>query len=186
MGKAAEKGGFLRIQKYPLRQCGKRTCRLLIITDAAARCNNHRLRFCIMGKPVRCRASSAMSKPGALMQCGCLSGVQRSESRLTAKLTRRTAGTPRKNAIGVEKKTMQPCGEELSYCRFSRMAETQQHDRSSRSGAGRYRMFQWFSVNTKIQTVLTRDAKRSTDELDAEKDSPALAASKTAAAFSAF
>ena len=183
MGKAAEKCGFLRIQKYPLRQCGKRTCRLLIITDAAARCNNHRLRFCIMGGEVRCRASS---KPGALGQRGCLGSVQRSESRLTAKLTRRTVGTLRNDVIGVVKKTVQPRGEEPSYRRFSRMAETQQHDRSSRSGAVRYRMFQWFSVNTKIQTVLTWYAKRSTDELDAEKDSPAQAASKTATAFSAF
>ena len=186
MGKTAEKCGFLRIQKYPLRQCGKRNCRLLIITDAAARCNNHRLCFCIMGKPVSCRSARAMPNQGALGQRGCLGGVQRGESRLTAELPRRTAGTLRKDAIGVEKKTMQPRGEELSYRRFSRMAETQQHDRSRRSGAGRYRMFQWFSVNTKIQTVLTRYAKRSTDELDAEKDSPAQAASKTATAFSAF
>ena len=132
MGKAAEKCGFLRIQKYPLRQCGKRNCRLLIITDAAARCNNHRLCFCIMGKPVSCRAARAMPNKGALGQRGCLGGVQRGESRLTAELPRRTAGTLRKDAIGVEKKTMQPRGEELSYRRFSRMAEPQQDKRSRR------------------------------------------------------
>ncbi len=183
MGKAAEKGSLLRMQKYPPRQCGKRTRRLLIITDAAACCNNHRLRFCIMGGVVRCRASS---KPGALRQRGCLSDVQRSESRLTAELPRRTTGTLRNDVIGVVKKTVQPRGKELSYRRFSRMAQSQQHDRSSWSGAGRYRMFQWFSINTKIQTALTRYAKRLTDELDAEKDSPAQAALKTATAFSAF
>ena len=169
-----------------MRYCGQRRRCVLIITDAAARCDDDRLRFCIMGKPVRCRAARAMPKPGALMQCGCLSGVQRSESRLTAKLTRRTAGTLRKDAIGVEKKTMQPRCQQFSCRRFSGMAQPQQHDRSSRSGAGRYRMFQWFSINTKIQTALTRYAKRLTDELDAEKDSPAQAALKTAAAFSAF
>ena len=169
-----------------MRYCGQRRRCVLIITDAAARCDDDRLCFCIMGGAVRRRTARAMPKPGALGQRGCLSGVQRSESRLTAKLTRRTAGTLRNDVIGVVKKTVQPRGEELSYCRFSRMAETQQHDRSSRSGAGRYRMFQWFSVNTKIQTVLTRYAKRSTDELDAEKDSPAQAALKTVASFSAF
>ena len=132
MGKAAEKCGFLRIQKYPLRQCGQRRRCVLIITDAAARCDDDRLCFCIMGGAVRRRTARAMPKPGALGQRGCLGGVQRSESRLTAKLPRRTAGTPRKGAIGVEKKTMQPRGEEPSYRRFSRMAETQQDNRSRR------------------------------------------------------
>ena len=66
------------------------------------------------------------------MQCGSLCGMQCSKPMVTAELPRRTAGTPRKNAIGVEKKTMQPRGEELSYRRFSRMAETQQDNRSRR------------------------------------------------------
>ena len=84
------------------------------------------------------------------MQCGSLCGMQCSKPMVTAELPRRTAGTLRNDVIGVVKKTVQPRGEEPSYRRFSRMAETQQHDRSSRSGAVRYRMFQWFSVNTKI------------------------------------